>query len=207
MLHIKFHFDWPSSFREEDLWKVCMDNRLAKVKRWPWPVLITYLHLLHLLFASTSFQASGCNSFQKIHSFHFFPCESLCFRIWPCSKIGQGHPRVIIFIKLWWAEFPDATYQVSWKLAHRFWRRRFLSGFYHIWVWRPSWSCDQDIANHISMPLPKEASHKISTWLAKHFQRRRSLKLWTTDGGMTEGQTPDHGHPISSPCEPSAQVS
>ena len=33
MLHIKFHFDWPSSFREEDLCKVCMDNRLAKVKR------------------------------------------------------------------------------------------------------------------------------------------------------------------------------
>ena len=26
---------------------------------------------------------------------------------------------------------------------------------------------------------------------------------WTTD----DGRTPDHGHPISSPCEPSAQVS
>ena len=25
---------------------------------------------------------------------------------------------------------------------------------------------------------------------------RRSLKLWT------DGRTPDHGHPISSPCEP-----
>ena len=47
-----------------------------------------------------------------------------------------------------------------------------------------------------------EAPHKISTRLAKQFQRRRSLKLWTTDG-----RTPDHGHPISSPCEPSAQVS
>ena len=33
MLHIKFHFDWPHSFREEDLCKVSMDNRLAKVKR------------------------------------------------------------------------------------------------------------------------------------------------------------------------------
>ena len=97
MLHIKFHFDWPSSFREEDLWKVCMDDRQAKVKRWPWPKLITYLHLLHWLFASTTFQASGCNSFQKIHSFHFFPCKSLCFQNWPCRKIGQGHPRVIIW--------------------------------------------------------------------------------------------------------------
>ena len=25
---------------------------------------------------------------------------------------------------------------------------------------RPSWSCDQDITNKISMPLPKEAPHK-----------------------------------------------
>ena len=27
------------------------------------------------------------------------------------------------------------------------------------------------------------------------------MKLWTDDG-----RTPEHGHPISSPCEPSAQV-
>ena len=48
----------------------------------------------------------------------------------------------------------------------------------------------------------------ISTRSAKRFQRRRSLKLWTTtDGRTTDGRTPDHGHPISSPCEPSAQVS
>ena len=39
----------------------------------------------------------------------------------------------------------------------------FLKGFYHIWARRPFWSCDQNIANKISMPLPKEATHKIST--------------------------------------------
>ena len=38
-----------------------------------------------------------------------------------------------------------------------------LKGFYHIWAWRPSWSCDQNIANKISMPLRKEAPHKISS--------------------------------------------
>ena len=38
-----------------------------------------------------------------------------------------------------------------------------LKGFYHIWAWRPSWSCDPDAANKISFPLPKEAPHKI--WL------------------------------------------
>ena len=30
-----------------------------------------------------------------------------------------------------------------------------------------------------------------------------SLKMWTDD----DGPTTEHGHPISSPCEPSAQVS
>ena len=41
--------------------------------------------------------------------------------------------------------------------------KKIFRGFYHIWAWRPSWSCDQDIAINISMPLPKEAPHKIST--------------------------------------------
>ena len=39
----------------------------------------------------------------------------------------------------------------------------FLRSFYHIWMWRPSWSHDPDAANKISFPLPKEAPHKI--WL------------------------------------------
>ena len=33
--------------------------------------------------------------------------------------------------------------KVSWKSACWFRRRRFLKGFYHIWAWRPSLSCDQ----------------------------------------------------------------
>ena len=33
MLHKKFHFDWPSGFRDEAVCEVCMEDRLAKVKR------------------------------------------------------------------------------------------------------------------------------------------------------------------------------
>ena len=36
-------------------------------------------------------------------------------------------------------------------------------GFYHIWAWRPSWSCDLDHLYKLSFPLAKEAPHKI--WL------------------------------------------
>ena len=51
-------------------------------------------------------------------------------------------------------------------------------------------------------PLPIDASYKIWLGLAKRFQRRRSLKLWTDGRRTTDGRTPDHGHPTKSPCEP-----
>ena len=41
--------------------------------------------------------------------------------------------------------------------------KKIFKGFYHIWAWRPSWSCDPHSANEISFPLPEEAPHKI--WL------------------------------------------
>ena len=37
----------------------------------------------------------------------------------------------------------------------------FLRGFYHIWAWRPSWSCDQDHLNKLSFPHPKESPYEI----------------------------------------------
>ena len=38
-----------------------------------------------------------------------------------------------------------------------------FSGFYHIWAWPPSWSCDLDHLYKLSFPFPKEDPHKI--WL------------------------------------------
>ena len=80
----------------------------------------------------------------------------------------------------------------------------FLKGFYHIWAWRPSWSCDPDAANKISFPLPKEAPHKIWLRLAKQFLRRRCLSIvdGRKDGRTTTDdlrRTPNHGYTISSP--------
>ena len=37
--------------------------------------------------------------------------------------------------------------------------KKILKGFYHIWAWRSSWSCDPDAANKLLFPLPKEAPH------------------------------------------------
>ena len=47
--------------------------------------------------APTNFQVTACNGLWKIHCFHFFLWKSPSYKIWPCRKIGQGQPRVIIW--------------------------------------------------------------------------------------------------------------
>ena len=44
--------------------------------------------------ASSNFETQGCNEFQKIDNFYFFPYK------WPWRKMGQGQPRVIIWTTL-----------------------------------------------------------------------------------------------------------
>ena len=46
------------------------------------------------------FQITDDNSFWKIYCFTFFPYKSIRNQIWPCRKISQGQPRVIIWANL-----------------------------------------------------------------------------------------------------------
>ena len=60
-----------------------------------------------------------------------------------------------------------------------------MKGFYHIWAWRPSWSCDPDAPNKHSFHRLMEAPHEICLRLAQQFWRR-SLKMvdgWTDANG------------------------
>ena len=38
---------------------------------------------------------------------------------------------------------------------------KFSQGFYHIWTWRLSLSCDSDAADNLLFLLPMEAIHKL----------------------------------------------
>ena len=67
-------------------------------------------------------------------------------------KIGQGHPRVIIL-----SNYDGLESQM---LHTKF--REFLSGFYHILAWRPSWSCDPDFVIKLLFFISMDAPHKIS---------------------------------------------
>ena len=53
----------------------------------------TSCHFGHLLLVSN-------HSFWKIHCFTFFPYRSKRDQIWPCRKIDQGQPRIIIWTDL-----------------------------------------------------------------------------------------------------------
>ena len=134
-LHIKFGFDWPSGFWEKPVLSFICNWLWVKVKKWPWPSILIYLHNFML------FQVTGCKSSEKSTVFTFSYRKAL-----PNLTLSQNRSRSTQdhhLNKIWWAGVIDATYQVSWKSVHRFQRRRFLKGFYHIWAWQPAWSCDQ----------------------------------------------------------------
>ena len=77
------------------------------------------------------------------------------------SKIGQGQPRVIIYINFVELESPV-------RLRAKFQDHRTsgsgeedFKSFYHIWAWWPSWSCDLYHLYKLSFPFPKETPNKI----------------------------------------------
>ena len=86
--------------------------------------------------AWSNFEAYDCNRFKKkTHNFHFCPCKSWCDQIWLWHIIGQGQPRVIIWIILGVHVLAmasiatvqyNATYQVSRLSVYWFWRRIFF---------------------------------------------------------------------------------
>ena len=41
-------------------------------------------------------------------------------------------------------------------------QRRFLKGFYNIWAWRPSRSCDPDVANKLLFSLPIDSTPNLA---------------------------------------------
>ena len=90
-LNIKFGFDWPSGFWGKQVLSFVCKWPWAKVKKWPWPSILTYLHYLNRL------KVTGCNSSKKSAVFTF-SYRKACYQIRPCCKIGQGQPRVMIYI-------------------------------------------------------------------------------------------------------------
>ena len=154
--------------------------------------------------APTNFQVTGCYTFWKIQCFHFFLQKSLCYLIWPCRKIGQGQPRVII-----WTNYDGLESLMlhtkfcgnqSKSFGEDFWRV-----FYHMWAWLPSWSCDPDAANKISFPSYPRMLHIDLALICPAVSEKEMFKHC----GQTDGRRTDAGPWLyyKLTYEPSAQVS
>ena len=97
ILHIKFGFDCPVVSEEKPVLSFICNWLWVKVKKWPRPSILTYLHNF------MQFQVTGCKSSEKSTVFTFSYRKNLSYQIWPCRKIGQGQPTVNHLNKLWWA--------------------------------------------------------------------------------------------------------
>ena len=128
---------------------------------------------------------------------YIFPYKSIRKQIWPCCKKKSRPTRSHHLNKLFWAQVPNAAYQVPRSLALWFRRRSFLKGFYYKWALRPSWSHDLDHLNKLSFLHSNEAPCEILLWLAQWFLRRKCLK--SVDDGRTMDERRMHAYTISSP--------
>ena len=67
--------------------------------------------------------------------------------------------------------------------------KKIFEEFYHIWTWRPYWSCDSDAANKLPFPLHTQnlalIGQAVSEKIFEHCERR-----WTT---TTDGRRTDAG--------------
>ena len=89
--------------------------------------------MLNILSENNDF---GFNSFQKITVSRVFPLKCIRTKTW-CLTSPMLHTK------------PDTKSQGHQPLGSGV---EDFKGFYHIWAWWPSWSCDQDRLNKLWFP-------------------------------------------------------
>ena len=69
-------------------------------------------------------------------------------------------------------------------------------GFYHIWAWQPSWSCDLDHLYKLLFPLPKDAPHEVLALIGQAVSEETIFeivdRLRTDDGQTDAGAWPSY---------------
>ena len=98
-LHMKFGFSRPNGFWAE-VWKCWIWVTLDEDQ---WMTLTNDIHkgsCTHLVDWIYQLWYHRLQQFLKNPWFYLFPIQKQKDQIWPCRKIGQGQPRVIIWINL-----------------------------------------------------------------------------------------------------------
>ena len=64
---------------------------------------------------------------------------------------------------------------------------------YHIWAWRPSWSCDQEHVHYFLLPLPQEAPRNlalISQVVSEMFENNGYIHVYSPGAGADNSLGP-----------------
>ena len=88
---------------------------------------------VHKIKLHTKYHRPGPSSFRQDC---FFNCayRSLCNRVWPFRKKGQGQPMVISFFKLHWAYVPNTAYKAPGPLALLVPEKKILKVFFLLYL-------------------------------------------------------------------------
>ena len=134
--------------------------------------------------------------------FTLFLIEKPSYQNWPCCKIGQGQPRVIIysnFVKLesqmLHAKFQDhrTSGSVVWKCLKAFTIYGCSSHLGNV-----TWT----IYTNFGFPVPKTLNMKIGIDWPCRFREGILWKWWVPKDGRTLDRWTSARYTISSPCEP-----
>ena len=157
-------------------WDSNMSDLGWKVKGQPQPLKLIYSNCLIRFNISSENNDFDFNSIQKINfSKKKIPCKCIRKRIRPWRYVGQGQLRIILWTNLVGPTSPMLHTNPR-SPAFWFWRR-FLKGFYHIWAWQPSWSCDQNILYKFWLTYHKESLHEIWVQLGQRFVRKLCFNI------------------------------
>ena len=105
-LHVKFGFNRPSGFSGKEVSKCWNWVTLVQGQ---WMTLTFDIHTgscTHLACSVYGNLTCFVHTVNNLCTSAFFPYKSIRDQIWPCRKIGQGQPRVIIWTNLVVLEHP-----------------------------------------------------------------------------------------------------
>ena len=89
--------------------------------------------------------------------------------VWSCCKIGQGHPKVIIWTILVALQYSMQISNVK-AIDPLVQEKKICKWFYHEQAWWQNWSYDLDYLNNLFFPQPKGPLYEILWYLAVAFK-------------------------------------
>ena len=135
-LHIKFGIDWPNGFWEKQVLSFGCKWPWTKVKKWPWPSILTYVHFF------SWFQVTGCKCSEKSTVFTFSYRKAQFTKFDLAVKLVKVTPGSS-FEQIMMGSSPRCYIPSFVEIGLPVLEKKIFEGFLpYMGAWLPSWSCD-----------------------------------------------------------------